>query len=578
MDKELEMQNAEEVLEPVEEVTEAPAEEAEEAAEAEEKIEEEVEELTEDFEEEPAEETEKKSGKGWIFGLLAAVIALAIIFFVAVPMFKGEGEAPAVNGDEIVLKIGEQEFDLNEYNFMYISSFNEIYSDLYSYYGDSVSYIVDITKPLEEQMVSDTQTWHDYLSDYTVDTLKNLTGLYNAAMADGFVLPEEYQADLDNIETQITETAATSDMTMEEYIELMYGEGVTLETIKAMTEFRYIAGIYAEEYEKTITVSDEDIAAYYSANKNTIDTVDFRYYSFAYGEGALTEEEAKARAEAITATKNAEEFNALAYEYSTDEQKAYFTEGSDPTLFAGCGYNSTGIEEVSNWLFEEGRVQGDTMVYFDETYQSYLAVMFETRNNPDYNLIDIRHILIMPEKAEDSSISDEAWAAAEAKATEVLTEYLAGEMTEDAFSALAAEYSADGNAAQGGIYEDVYKGQMVAPFEEWCFADGRKTGDTGIVKTQYGYHVMYFVGEGDNNLVSLIQPTILQEQVNAWVLELASTVEAEKLPAFESAGGIIDDIINAANEKAAAEAEAESSESAEGTESEASEETSSAEC
>ena len=34
---------------------------------------------------------------------------------------------------------------------------------------------------------------------------------------------------------------------------------------------------------------------------------------------------------------------------------------------------------------------------------------------------------------------------------------------------------------------------MEKPFEEWCFAEGRKTGDYGLVKTEFGYHIMYFV-------------------------------------------------------------------------------------
>ena len=32
---------------------------------------------------------------------------------------------------------------------------------------------------------------------------------------------------------------------------------------------------------------------------------------------------------------------------------------------------------------------------------------------------------------------------------------------------------------------------------EWCFDDARKPGDTGIVKTDYGYHVMYYVSKGE---------------------------------------------------------------------------------
>ena len=36
---------------------------------------------------------------------------------------------------------------------------------------------------------------------------------------------------------------------------------------------------------------------------------------------------------------------------------------------------------------------------------------------------------------------------------------------------------------------------MVKEFNDWCFDAAREPGDTGLVKTQYGYHVMYFVGK-----------------------------------------------------------------------------------
>ena len=47
--------------------------------------------------------------------------------------------------------------------------------------------------------------------------------------------------------------------------------------------------------------------------------------------------------------------------------------------------------------------------------------------------------------------------------------------------------------ATGGLYTDIYVGQMVEPFETWCFDASRQYGDTGLVKTDYGYHIMYFV-------------------------------------------------------------------------------------
>ena len=36
---------------------------------------------------------------------------------------------------------------------------------------------------------------------------------------------------------------------------------------------------------------------------------------------------------------------------------------------------------------------------------------------------------------------------------------------------------------------------MVPTFNDWVFDESRKPGDTGIVKTDYGYHIMYFVGD-----------------------------------------------------------------------------------
>ena len=38
---------------------------------------------------------------------------------------------------------------------------------------------------------------------------------------------------------------------------------------------------------------------------------------------------------------------------------------------------------------------------------------------------------------------------------------------------------------------------MVKEFEDWCFAEGRKHGDHGMVKTEFGYHIMFYVGGED---------------------------------------------------------------------------------
>lgn len=133
--------------------------------------------------------------------------------------------------------------------------------------------------------------------------------------------------------------------------------------------------------------------------------------------------------------------------------------------------------------------------YYEEHKADYEAkgMTKETR------LVDVRHILLQPTggtTGEDGKTvySEEEWEACRAAAQAVLDEYLAGELTEERFAQLAGEHSTDpGSKDKGGLYTDVYVGQMVEPFENWCFDETRAPGDTGLVKTSYGYHVMYYV-------------------------------------------------------------------------------------
>ncbi|MBE6977437.1 MAG: hypothetical protein E7438_02180 [Ruminococcaceae bacterium] len=131
--------------------------------------------------------------------------------------------------------------------------------------------------------------------------------------------------------------------------------------------------------------------------------------------------------------------------------------------------------------------------------------------------VDIRHILIKIEElteedgeqtqseGESEGETEElidgytqaAWNACLAKANEILDQWLNGEKTEDSFAELAKTHSADGNASEGGIYTGVAKGDMLETFDAWCFEEIRVEGDYGIVRTKYGYHIIYFISKED---------------------------------------------------------------------------------
>ena len=159
------------------------------------------------------------------------------------------------------------------------------------------------------------------------------------------------------------------------------------------------------------------------------------------------------------------------------------------TYYNGYGYFSGIYDAVQ---FTDAEIEA----YFEENAETY-AEQEITKDSGNY--VDVRHILFMPETsgtdAEGTAIStEEDWAAAEAQAQEILDQWLAGEKTEMSFAELAMHNTQDpGSAENGGLYENVYVGLMVPEFEAWCFDASRKNGDYGIVRTDYGYHVMYFV-------------------------------------------------------------------------------------
>lgn len=190
--------------------------------------------------------------------------------------------------------------------------------------------------------------------------------------------------------------------------------------------------------------------------------------------------------------------------------------------------------------------------YFDEHADDYAGVQ-------KVNNVSVRHILITPEQdADTGETTDEAWAAAEEIANAVLAQWQQNP-TEDNFAALANEKSDDpGSNTVGGLYEDFDTATMVAEFTDWSFDPARAYGDTGIVKTSYGYHVMFFVGQTETKgWMDRVRADMPDEIVNAQVEEICArypiTFDFTRVRVF-------DIVTMMANEEAAASEASEASE------------------
>ena len=212
--------------------------------------------------------------------------------------------------------------------------------------------------------------------------------------------------------------------------------------------------------------------------------------------GFELDEEDQAQLDAIP-----ESLDATAGYYGMEDGLAYVQASFGPTAtvedYVAFARDNLRASRYMQLLVEQMEfTDAEISDYYDQNADSYAESRVLKVDKP---MVSVRHILVIPaEQNEDGTYTDEAWAEAEQKAQALLDEWKAGEATEDSFAALANENSEDpGSSSNGGLYEDVYPGQMVDPFDEWCFDDARRPGDTGIVKTDYGYHVMYYVSKGE---------------------------------------------------------------------------------
>ena len=399
-------------------------------------------------------------------------------------------------------------------------------------------YILDNSKPLSEQayMFGDgTQTWDDYFRSQAMLEMTNVTVLYDAAMKEGYTLTEDMKTEIASTMAEYETMAPMYGFsTLDAFMEANYGKGVDADMFREIVEMQAIASAYAQDLNDSFLYTTDELEAYYTENKDKFDFITYRTYYVSTSDTAfaeLAEEDraaaaAEAAAEIATAT-TAEEFADKVYNFVSEEQKANY-EDADATLNISQGANLSA--DVSEWMLDAARVEGDTTVI--DTESGSYAIMFVSRDDNHYNAVDARHILINAEPDENGEYTDEALAAAKEKAEEILAEWeLDG--TEEGFAMLANTLSEDGGSnTNGGLYEDIFKNQMVEEFDAFIYDESRKPGDTGIVYGSNGYyagyHVMYYVGQSGLYSNTLADAGMRAEDYDEAVSALVETYDVSE--------------------------------------------------
>lgn len=468
---------------------------------------------------------------------VVVIVALLVTYVATGAVRKGfiaSLSIPAQYFTGLTVSNGENtaKIKVSTYNFYFATLYNSMLSQQsqYEQYGIDLADAgldVDFDKKLSQQTYTDPDTeetmgWDEHMHDLVVDSIESTYTYYLAAVeANGGEDPEitdDQKTEINDTLDSYEETASGYGYTLSGYLVQAMGKGVTESVFRTETTRQYIAQNYQGELSsgtENTTYTEEDINAYKDEHLEDLQSVDIKIFE------CSSEDDAKAFSESLAA--DGSNFAELCTEYASSDfdKKAYADEGYSTELgmtrsaLQSRGYaiatadahehedgeEHSDDEELTysglDWLFSSDRQVGD--IY---QYSTSVVYVIAPASLSDRNTVNVRHILIAPETDEEdadaTTATDEQWTAAYDQARELLASW---DGTEDGFAALATENSTDtGSTENGGLYEDVVTGQMVNSFSTWCFDDSRKAGDTGIVRSEYGYHIMYFVGENDQKI------------------------------------------------------------------------------
>ena len=450
---------------------------------------------------------EARSRRRWTIGTILVAILLAVIILLNSGFLYKHTTA---------LSVGERDYSPAELSYSYLTQ----YSNFLSQYGSYASLFgLDSSQgaaSLSEQscpMLEEGKTWRDYFLQNAENNLLQITALKNYADQNGIALDEDEIASLDSELASLEDMAKTYGYSnANRFLAAQYGTGVNTRLVRSLMSENSLAAKALNVYSDSLQYDDAAIEEHYASFEGSRDFFDYAYYLVSAetesSEGESGDTPSAPSEQALLEARMTAEAIETAYQdgYDIDDPverldaaiEAEFDAGSS-TVRSRVSGGSLG--DLGDWLRDGARKNGDVGVIESSDGTGYTVAVFLSRDDNSYPTVSVRHILIKAVASEDGTWSDEAKQAALEKIQEIQAEFESGDRTEESFAALAEKYSEDGGSnTNGGLYENIYKGQMVHQFNDFCFA-GHKSGDVGVVYGESsgyaGYHLIYFVGEGE---------------------------------------------------------------------------------
>lgn len=473
-----------------------------------------------------AKKSQKKSEKSKAAAKIVKMV-VAIVLAVVVAggiVWKVLDDTAAIKKNTTVFSLGD-DIRVSEVEFTYYYSqyLNNIYSYAQQYATYGMDFGIDPTKSPDEQNYGTDadgkeMLLSDYLKNETISALQTYKILYAEAIKAGYKLTDDEQKSIDDQVEELRNTAAENKYSLNAYLKASYGKGINEKFLRKQLEMQNIVSRYQSDTSKKLTdsYSAADIKAVYDKDHSAYNAVDARTLSFSVetltAKNGETSEQLAARQKAAAAKVKKEAEKALS---ACTSEKAFLeqakkknssTENYDAESATALNeaakstITSYVSEDAAKWAFDSARKAGDVKLFevgSNGNVSSYV-ILYINKGSYAPMASNVRHILIsFTDNASSSSeATDEQKKAAKASADKIYKEWQSGAKTEDSFAALAEEKSKDtGSAADGGLISGITSSaNYVESFRNWATDSSRKVGDTGIVESEYGYHIMYYSG------------------------------------------------------------------------------------
>lgn len=525
---------------------------------------------------------------------LAAVIAVVATFGVRYYTVPNGKEGKYMNPASVVATVDGQKISIGMYDYYYASIVS--YYEQYASYG---YYSLDTTKDYSKQYTTDDDgnkiSWQKFFETEALKEVEQITTYYSKALEEGVTLTSAQKKTIEKQISTLKDSASQNDVSLDQYIKANFGTYCSEDTIRLMLEQYYLSANYKGKFKCETKVTDNDVDKYYNDHKNDYKKIEFYYIASPYDatDDNSKNESIKTAEKIMAKMKDKKSVIALVPEVyssyidsqvkSSMEQDSTLTEKKareeavksyeSNVVTTVSGSDSPFDDKMNTWLFSDDTKVGSKKYYIDESAGYFYIVLKTSKASVEEDeTYTVRHILVAPESGSNSSSStsekteytDEQWAAAKKKADSILAKFNKTDKSEYEFAKLAEQYSTDSastssgsNDSFGGLYESVTLGQMVPDFEKWSIDDSRKYGDTGIVKSDYGYHIMFFINdcpEYQSKIIAQIKSD-----------RLSNMIDKAEIKVHENAIKKAVDKEKAAKEAAAESAMASSSNSAQAT-------------